>query len=563
MKFEQFRYERPVLEEVESEFKNMLKEFKESTTLEECETLMKEINSIRNRVDTMVNICYIRHTIDTNDEFYQTEQDYMDELQPSIQGLVSEYYRALIDSPHRKSLEDKWGSQLFDLADAELKTFSPEIVPLLQKENKLSSQYTKLLASAKIQFKGKEYTLAQLQPFTESKDREIRRESSEVRIAFFQEHEKELDTIFDELVKVRTDIAQKLGYKNFVELGYYRMTRTDYNAEMVKVFRDQVKEHVVPLATELKKRQKKRIGIDHLKYFDEGFEFDSGNATPKGSAQWIMENGQKMYKELSPQTDDFFSYLINNNLMDLEAKKGKAGGGYCTYISDYKAPFIFSNFNGTSGDIDVLTHEAGHAFQVYSSKDFEIPEYIWPTYEACEIHSMSMEFLTWPWMELFFEEETEKYKFSHLSSGLLFLPYGVAVDEFQHYVYENPNATPQERKIKWRKLEEKYLPHKDYDGNEYLESGGYWQRQSHIYTTPFYYIDYTLAQICAFQFWNKSNEGEAVWDDYLSLCRLGGSQSFLNLVKSANLLSPFEEGSVHSVVEPIRKWLEKVNDREL
>jgi M3 family oligoendopeptidase len=563
MKFEQFKYERPVLEEVEKEFNNKLKEFKDSTSLEICEAVMKDINSIRNRVDTLYNICYIRHTVNTNDEFYQAEQDYMDELQPSIQGLVSEFYRALIDSPHRKALEDKWGSQLFDLAEAELKTFAPEIVPLLQKENKLSSKYTKLLASAKIQFKGEEYTLAQLQPFTESKDRDIRKESSEVRVAFFQEHEEELDTIFDELVKVRTNIAHKLGYKNFVELGYYRMTRTDYNAEMVKVFRDQVKEHIVPLATELKNRQKKRIGVDQLKYYDEGFEFESGNAKPKGSAQWIIENGQKMYKELSPQTDEFFSYLIQNNLMDLEAKKGKAGGGYCTFISDYQAPFIFSNFNGTSGDIDVLTHEAGHAFQVYSSKEFEIPEYIWPTYEACEIHSMSMEFLTWPWMELFFEEETEKYKFTHLSSGLLFLPYGVAVDEFQHFVYENPNATPQERKNKWSQLEEKYLPYKDYDGNVYLESGGYWQRQSHIYTSPFYYIDYTLAQICAFQFWKKSIEGEAVWDDYLSLCQLGGSQSFLNLVKSANLLSPFEEGSVHSVVEPIRNWLDKVNDKEL
>ncbi|MCP3741840.1 M3 family oligoendopeptidase [Rossellomorea sp. BNER] len=563
MKFEQFKYERPVLEEVEKEFNNKLKEFKDSTSLEICEAVMKDINSIRNRVDTMYNICYIRHTVNTNDEFYQAEQDYMDELQPSIQGLVSEFYRALIDSPHRKALEDKWGSQLFDLAEAELKTFAPEIVPLLQKENKLSSKYTKLLASAKIQFKGEEYTLAQLQPFTESKDRDIRKESSEVKVAFFQEHEEELDTIFDELVKVRTNIAHKLGYKNFVELGYYRMTRTDYNAEMVKVFRDQVKEHIVPLATELKNRQKKRIGVDQLKYYDEGFEFESGNAKPKGSAQWIIENGQKMYKELSPQTDEFFSYLIQNNLMDLEAKKGKAGGGYCTFISDYQAPFIFSNFNGTSGDIDVLTHEAGHAFQVYSSKEFEIPEYIWPTYEACEIHSMSMEFLTWPWMELFFEEETEKYKFTHLSSGLLFLPYGVAVDEFQHFVYENPNATPQERKNKWSQLEEKYLPYKDYDGNVYLESGGYWQRQSHIYTSPFYYIDYTLAQICAFQFWKKSIEGEAVWDDYLSLCQLGGSQSFLNLVKSANLLSPFEEGSVHSVVEPIRNWLDKVNDKEL
>jgi M3 family oligoendopeptidase len=256
--------------------------------------------------------------------------------------------------------------------------------------------------------------------------------------------------------------------------------------------------------------------------------------------------------------------MQENNLMDLVAKKGKAGGGYCTYIENYKSPFIFSNFNGTSGDIDVLTHEAGHAFQVYSSRHFEIPEYYWPTYEACEIHSMSMEFFTWPWMELFFEEDTDKYKFSHLSDALLFLPYGVSVDEFQHWVYENPEATPKERKLKWREIEKKYLPHKDYDGNKYLENGGFWQRQGHIYNSPFYYIDYTLAQICAFQFWKRSRENqEEAWADYVNLCKLGGSMSFTKLVEAANLISPFEAGCVESVVGVIENWLNSVDDKKL
>lgn len=271
-----------------------------------------------------------------------------------------------------------------------------------------------------------------------------------------------------------------------------------------------------------------------------------------------------MYDELSKETGEFFRYMNENNLMDLVAKKGKAGGGYCTYIENYKSPYIFSNFNGTSGDIDVLTHEAGHAFQVYSSRHFEIPEYNWPTYEACEIHSMSMEFFTWPWMELFFKEDTDKYKFSHLSSGLLFLPYGVSVDEFQHWVYENPEATPAERNQQWRAIERKYLPHKDYDGNAYLEAGGFWQRQGHIYNSPFYYIDYTLAQICAFQFWKRSRENqEEAWNDYARLCKLGGSMPFTELVREANLISPFEEGCVESVIGEIETWLDSVDDSKL
>jgi len=564
MSFENFTYVRPDLEEVTKKFTTALQHFKNAATVEEQSKAMNEINHIRNDLGTMFNLCYIRHSINTNDEFYKQEQDYMDEIQPEVEGLVTKYYQALVNSKFRNQLEEKWGPQLFALAEGQLKTFKPEIVPLLQKENRLSTEYTKLLASAKIDFEGEERTLAQLEPFTESTDREMRKRANEAKFGFLADHEEELDRIYDDLVKVRTEIAHKLGYKNFVELGYYRMMRTDYNADMVANFRAQVKNFIVPIATKLKIRQQERIGLDKLKYYDEGFKFQSGNATPKGSPEWIIENGQKMYEELSAETGTFFRFMQDNKLMDLVAKKGKAGGGYCTFIENYKAPFIFSNFNGTSGDIDVLTHEAGHAFQVYSSRQYEIPEYNWPTYEACEIHSMSMEFFTWPWMDLFFKDDTDKYKFSHLSDALLFLPYGVSVDEFQHWVYENPEASPKERKLQWREIEKKYLPHKDYDGSEYLENGGFWQRQGHIYNSPFYYIDYTLAQICAFQFWKRSRENqEEAWADYVKLCKLGGSMSFTNLVRAANLISPFEDGCVESVVGVIENWLKSVDDQNL
>ncbi|WP_409291974.1 M3 family oligoendopeptidase [Peribacillus sp. SCS-37] len=564
MKFEQYEYKRPDMEEVKAKLGEYISGFKKAASAGEQNKIMQQINEIRGDVDTMVNICYIRHTVDTEDEFYKAEQDYLDEMAPELEEYISEYYKALTSSPFRSELESQWGRQLFALAESQLKTFSPEIIPMLQKENKLATEYKQLMASAKIMFEGEERTLIQLQPFAESEDRDMRRRANEARNGFMVEHAEKLDKIFDELVKVRTETAKKLGYENFVELGYYRMSRTDYNAEMVANFRSQVAEFIVPLATQLKKRQADRIGVDSLKFYDESFKFKTGNANPKGSPDWIIENGRKMYSELSPETDEFFNMMINDGLMDLVAKKGKAGGGYCTYIHNYRAPFIFSNFTGTSGDIDVLTHEAGHAFQVYMSRDFEVPEYTWPTYEACEIHSMSMEFLTWPWMEHFFKEDSDKYKFTHLSESLLFLPYGVAVDEFQHFVYEHPEASPEERKAAWRRLEEKYLPHRDYDGMQYLEEGGFWQRQGHIYSTPFYYIDYTLAQICAFQFWKRSRENEQeAWKDYLHLCSLGGSQSFLGLVKEANLKSPFEDGTVESVTGVISEWLNSVDDTQL
>ncbi|CAM4117714.1 oligoendopeptidase F [Bacillus manliponensis] len=564
MSFKGYEYKRPSMEELEGKFKEAIVQFTNAGTAEDQRKVISYINEIRNDFNTMYNLCYIRHTLDTTDAFYKEENEFFDESSPIVKGYVTKYYEALMQSPFRVELETYYGEQLFALAACELKTYSDEVVGDLQLENKLSSQYVQLLAAAKIEFEGEERTLSQLIPFMQNKDRNMRKQASEAYYGYLSEHEAELDRIYDELVKVRTAIAKKLGFSNFVELGYARMYRTDYNAEMVANFRKQVLDYIVPVTTELRKRQQQRIGVEKVTYYDENFEFMSGNATPKGDADWIINHGKTMYKELSEETDEFFRFMLENDLLDLVAKKGKAGGGYCTYIENYKAPFIFSNFNGTAGDIDVLTHEAGHAFQVYESRRFEIPEYNWPTFEACEIHSMSMEFFTWPWMELFFEEDAQKYYFSHLSSALLFLPYGVSVDEFQHFVYENPEATPAERKAAWRNIEKKYLPTRDYEGNEYLENGGFWQKQAHIYENPFYYIDYTLAEICALQFWKRARENrQEAWEDYVHLCREGGSQSFLQLVETANLISPFADGCVQSVIRDIKSWLNEVDDTKL
>lgn len=564
MKFNEYQYNRPEIKKVETKFNELLKSFDNAESFDVQNSIMEDINNLRSEFDSMAQIASIRHTIDTTDEFYETEQNYFDETMPIYQGLVNNFYNALVNSKFRDSLEKRWGKQLFNIAELTLKTFSPEIIGDLQLENKLSSEYTKLIASAKIIFEGEERNLSQLVPFQLSTDREMRRKANEVKYNFMIENENKLDRIYDDLVKVRTNIAKKLGYKNFVELGYARMLRADYNAEMVANFRKQVEDYIVPVATKLRERQRIRLGLDTLKYYDEKFSFKTGNAKPKGDPEFILNCGRQMYSELSEETNEFFNFMVDNNLMDLVSKKGKAGGGYCTFISKYKAPFIFSNFNGTSGDVDVLTHEAGHAFQVYSSRNYELPEYNFPTYEACEIHSMSMEFFTYPWMDLFFKNEVDKYKFDHLSDALLFIPYGVSVDEFQHFVYENPEATPVERKTKWRNIERKYLPHKNYEENDYLERGGFWQQQGHIFGTPFYYIDYTLAQICAFQFWKKSSEDrENAWSDYLRLCKAGGSKSFISLVKLANLISPFENGCIKSVIDHIESFLNSIDDTKL
>lgn len=565
MIFSEYAYVRPEFETYKTNAQKAINHIKHAKEADEAVSGVIEMTRFMSELSQQGEIAYIRHSIDTRDSFYEEEINYWDEYSPLYEEVNNDYYRAVLESPYRDELTAVLPEQYFKMAEYKLKIFSPQVIQLLQKENELSSQYNKLIASAKIEFDGKTLNLSQLGPYQQSTDRSVRKAAAEAAFGFFEANEATIDDIYDQLVKVRDQIAKKLGFKDFVELGYIRMERYDYDREMVQVYRQQILNEVVPVTNKLYQRQAKRIGVDDLKYYDLSLEFVNGNATPKGDPAYIMEMGRQMYQELSAETGHFIDYMYDHDLLDLETKEGKSSGGYCTFIPGYDSPFIFANFNGTSADIDVLTHEAGHAFQVFQSRWIKQHELVFPTSESAEIHSMSMEFFTYPWMELFFKEETEKYKFSHLSGALQFLPYGVLVDHFQHEVYEKPEMTPAERKATWRKLEKMYNPHKNYDENSFLDQGTLWFRQGHIFDTPFYYIDYTLAQVLAFQFWKRAivDKDPEAWSDYLAICDIGGTESFLEIVKRANLKSPFEEGSLTDVVRAIDETLSAIDDLNL
>lgn len=564
MQFKDYKYVRPEYEYIKSQYTDLLSKFNDSKNAEEQYRYLQKINELQKETDTMAQLVLIRNSINTADEFYDKENEYIDMTMPKLHGLRVEFYKALLNSEFREELKARVKPQLFTLAEMEIKTFSDEVVPLMQEENKLASEYSKLISSAKIEYDGKILNLSQMQPYMESMYRSVRKEAYEKWSSFFKENEEKFDSIYDKLVKTRNEIAVKLGFKNYVELGYLRMCRSDYNKDDVKNFREHVLKYIVPLSNDLRDKQAKRIKADDFKYYDIPLNFMTGNPAPKGDKPWIMEKTKKMYEELSPETGEFINIMLERDLFDLETKPNKQAGGYCTFLHKYKSPFIFANFNGTQDDVTVVTHEAGHAFQTYQSRNLDSPEYSFPTYEACEIHSMGMEFITWPWMELFFENDTKKFKYFHLADSLNFIPYGVTVDEFQHIVYENPDMTPDERKAAWRKTEMKYTPYKDYEGNDFLDKGTYWFKQGHIFSSPFYYIDYTLAQICAYQYWIKFNEDrEKAWEDYNNICKVGGSQSFLEIVTTGNLKSPFEENTIKTVSSNIKSYLDNIDDSKL
>ena len=563
MKFSEYAYTRPNLDE----FKNKMNaQLELIATDQEANVEIKaiyEVFNIMDEIDSLQQLVGIRNSVNTKDEFYDTEQSFFDENGPLIQEVNQQFINKLLDSSNRTELEKEFGTYIFEKYEVAKRTFSPEIIPDLQAENKLSTEYSKLLAGAEIEFQGNTYNLSQMSPFTQNIERDVRHDAQLAVSGWFEKNEEEIDRIYDEMVQVRTKIAKTLGYDNFVQLAYDRLGRTDYASKEVKQYRDQIFETVVPYVKELVERKAERLGIKELKSYDLALSFLSGNPTPKGDSTWQVARAKEMYDEMSPETSEFFQFMMEHELLELDAKPGKMGGGYCTFIPEYDSPFIFANFNGTSGDVDVLTHEVGHAFQVFQSQKL-IPDYRWPGYEGAEVHSMSMEFLAWPWMDKFFIEDTEKYKFNHLAGAISFLPYGVAVDEFQHGIYENPNLSKEERKQLWRDVEKKYLPFKDYDDDSFLEKGTFWYRQGHIFGAPFYYIDYTLAQVVAFQYWVKSQDNQKeAFAHYLALCKLGGSKGFVELLETANLDNPFNKGTVAETMKPLIKFLNTVDDKKL
>lgn len=559
MKFSEMPYSRPDMEALAAATTQTLEAMKAAPNAAGQIAAYDAYEKKMQTAGTMQQIAYIRHTINTKDEFYNAENDYMDEIGPKLQELSHRVNTALLESPYRAELERHYGALMFKNLEIAARSFSPAIVELMQEENKLVSEYQNLYASATVEFDGKIMPLPLLGPYKQDPDRAVRKAAYEADAKFFDSHREELDTLYDKLVKVRDAQAKKMGLPNYIPLGYDRMGRNCYTAKDVAAFRDQIAEDMVPIVAKVKEAQRRRIGVEKLAFYDEPISFADGNAVPEGTPDEILAAGKKMYQELSPETAEFIDFMFENELFDVLSRDGKAPGGYCTEIADYKSPFIFSNFNATAGDVDVLTHEAGHAFEDYRAFKQELPSLLHsPTIEACECHSMSMEFLTAPWHHLFFGKQTDKYELGHCEDALVFIPYGCMVDEFQHKVYENPEMPPEQRNELWLSLEKKYRPWIDFDNLPFYSRGGGWQRQLHIYEVPLYYIDYCMAQTVAFQFWNLSRENYAeAWKRYMTFVDKAGTATFAELVESAGLKVPYHAGCIKEIGESISRWLEE------
>ena len=549
-KFKDIQYTRPDCEAFQKLAEDNAEKIKNAVSYSEAKKIFLEFDKAESEFFDMGNIAYIRHTIDTSDEFYDKENEFLNEKTPELMPSLLAFSNAVYDSRFKPDFVAEFGEQMFAEIELRRKSFSEKNIPLLQKEARLCNEYEKIIASADILFDGKHLNLYGIMSYFENPDRNVRHDAYKAYSKFYESNEENFERIWDELIKVRTEMGKNLGFENYIPLGYMNQGRTDDDEKDVAAFREQVREELVPFCAKLYEAQAKRIGVDKVKAYDEAYLFNDGNAVPVGDDDFLIEQAREMYHDMSKETGEFVDFMLGHDLLDVKNKPKKASTGYMTGLNSIKAPFVFSCFNHTTGDVQVLTHEFGHAFAGYMAmRNQPVSTYYSESTDIAEIHSMSMEQFAYPYAEKFFGDKADKFRFSHLQEALTFVPFGVAVDEYQHIVYANPELTPKQRTAEWKKLEEKYMPWREYGDIDFFAKGGWWYHKIHIFLYPFYYINYTLTTMGAMEFKKKMHEDkESAWRDYLNLCKVGGSLGYKETLKYANLSLPFEKGSVKRAV---------------
>lgn len=555
-KFSELEYKRPDMAAFKRRMRKLLKVFDSAETYEQQRAAYLEIEKHMSALESTITLSTIRYHMNSKDEFYAKEREFWDEATPKLLPLQKQMLKSVVNMRFKKEAEAEFGKSLFDRAEVQLKLADTRLIPDMIADAKLKSAYNKLISSCSTELDGQKLNFYGLLKRMESTDRAERKAAFEKWAELYESASGGLDGIYDKMIKARVRMARKLGM-DFTHFAYLDRGRLDYTPDDVAKFREGIRKYVVPACAKLYEKQRERIGVDKLHWYDEKLFYPDGNPAPIGGEEYLVSAASEMYHELSPETGEFFDFMCEHQLFDLVTRDNKRMGGYCTSLPDKLAPFIFSNFNGTSADVDVLTHEAGHAFQAYlGMRTIPILEQVQAPMEICEVHSMSMEHFTYPWMEKFFGESWQKRNYAHLSDALMSIPYLVAVDEFQHGIYANPDMKRDERYKLWHDIEKTYMPWRDWDGNAFLEKGGFWMQKLHIFLYPFYYIEYALAQTCAFCFYLKMQENrEQAWSDYLALCKAGGTLGYKELLGVGKLMDPFDPETLRIITDSIMKQL--------
>lgn len=506
--------------------------------------LSEDWNALKSYVNSEQSRLNYRFTKDmTNPEAEAAERAHRQEVVPTAEDGEAKLVAALLGSRHSAAVGARFGDQLLRVLRVGEPALAPENSDLRVEISDLAKDYDKTVAGGEVDVLGETMTLSKARSRTISPDPALRRAAYEAHWGWFIEHRDQLAEIFDGQVKRRDEMGRRLGHANFVPLGYAMMGRTDYGPEESAMFRESVRNHASPIYEELMKGQARSLGTPTLKPWDAGYhpELD----LPLDAAEPIGEQLDKMGRvlsRLSPKLLKHFERMRAEELIDLENRKGKASGAYCTAFSDEGRAAIFCNSTGGATDVGTLVHEMGHAVQAWESMPIEAVDLRWPTSDAAEIHSMGLEFLSLPYLDEFFtEEQQQTFARGRWKKAITLCCYVCTIDEFQHWVYENPTASWQDREDAFVRIRDTYQPGFDWTGDAAPYAPTRWYGQLHLFRYPFYYIDYAIAETSAMQLGMlDARDHGACLEKYLALCQLGGTKSLLGILESAGLKSPFD-----------------------
>jgi len=546
---------------VQTEYKKLtdrIAEANSSNTAEKLLELYADWNALNSFVGSETS--RINHELNKNmsdEELSERERYQREEVQPAADRGNAELLHAVLGSKHKQAIAERYGAHLLEVFEVMQEPLAPVNIDLRVKVGDLSMQYDKIVSQGEVTVGGEVMTLSRTRNLQSSQDRAVRKEAFEAYRNWFLDHRAEIASLYDQMVHVRDEMGRNLGHKNFIPLGYKSMGRTDYGIEEAKKFRENIRKYVVPVQTCLYQARAKRLGLDALKPWDT--TFDPAFTLPSGIApvETQIEKAQRIFDKLSPSLAKHFMRMRDEGLIDLENRKGKRAGAYCTSFPDEGRVAILCNSTGDSEDVATLTHEMGHAFQGWESQPIEAIELQWPTSDACEVHSMGMEYLSMRYMTEFFNTELdEKFSRNRWRDGVEIICYIAIVDEFQHWVYENPNASLDERDAAWNKIWDIYKPGIDWTGCEQYKAAR-WYSQGHIFGMPFYYIDYAIAETGAMQIaLMDAIDHDKTVETYIKLCRIGGTMSVLNIFKAVGMRSPFDESLMKELMDHATKLLE-------
>ncbi len=487
-----------------------------------------------------------------NESLDAAESSMRENVLPIAQEGDAALVAGLLASRYAGDVAKRHGEQLLRVLRVKEANLAPENSGLRVEEGALIKRYDKLIASGEVSVGGELCSLTRAHSLTQSDDDAVRQEAFHGHYGWYRDHRDELATIFDELVRLRDQMGRNLGDENYVSLGYARMERTDYGPQEAASFRASVREYVAPIFRELAGRQAKALGKSKLHPWDQGYypglNLQAGVAGPVGAQ---LDKMERAITRLSPRLAAHLKRMRAEDRIDLEERPGKAAGAYCVTFNDEPGVAILCNSTGQEDDIRTLTHELGHAFQGWESAWIEAVDLRTPTSDACEIHSMGMEFLCLPYLDEFFHpDELRTFARNRWRQSVRIIPWVTLADAFQHWVYENPSASPEEREAEHARLYRIYQPGIDWDGEAAAYSASMWYRVPHYFRHPFYTIDYALAETAAMQFaMLDAEDHDRCLATYVELCRLGGTESFTGLLKSAGLRSPFERQLIEDLME--------------